>query len=125
MFFIAVRAFPSLRLPGSERRLGVVVLGLSCSAAGGIFPDQGSNPCLLHWQVDSLPLSHQGSPQSIVRISEITFLASNWVSISERAWSLQPGDDPARLAQQSVAPRNHHPTVLFAERWRRAKTAWE
>ena len=24
--------------------------------------DQGSNPHLLHWQVDSLPLSHQGSP---------------------------------------------------------------
>ena len=23
----------------------------------GIFPTQGSNPCLLHWQVDSLPLS--------------------------------------------------------------------
>ena len=31
----------------------------------GIFPTQGSNPnllCLLHWQVDSLPLSHLGSP---------------------------------------------------------------
>ena len=28
----------------------------------GIFPSQGSNLCLLHWQVDSLPLSHQGSP---------------------------------------------------------------
>ena len=27
----------------------------------GIFPTQGSNLCLLHWQVDSLPLSHQGS----------------------------------------------------------------
>ena len=27
----------------------------------GIFPTQGSNPCLLHWQVGSLPLSHQGS----------------------------------------------------------------
>ena len=26
--------------------------------------EQGSNPCLLHWQVDSLPLSHQGSPES-------------------------------------------------------------
>ena len=25
-------------------------------------PDQVSDPCLLHWQVDSLPLSHQGSP---------------------------------------------------------------
>ena len=23
---------------------------------------QGSNPCHLHWQVDSLPPSHQGSP---------------------------------------------------------------
>ena len=27
----------------------------------GIFQTQGSNPNLLHWQVDSLPLSHQGS----------------------------------------------------------------
>ena len=27
--------------------------GLSCSAACGIFLDQGSNPCLLHWQADS------------------------------------------------------------------------
>ena len=29
---------------------------------GFIFPDQGLNPCLLHWEGDSLPLSHQGSP---------------------------------------------------------------
>ena len=35
--------------------------GLSCSAVCGIFPDEGSNPCLLHWQADSLPLSHQGN----------------------------------------------------------------
>ena len=28
----------------------------------GIFPDQGSNPCPLHWQADSQPLRHQGSP---------------------------------------------------------------
>ena len=34
---------------------------LSCSMACGIFLDQGSNPCLLPWQVDSLLLSHQGS----------------------------------------------------------------
>ena len=27
----------------------------------GIFPTQGSNPCLLHWQ-DSLPLGHWGNP---------------------------------------------------------------
>ena len=32
----------------------------------GIFPTQGSNPHLLHWQVDSLPLSHQGRPTAII-----------------------------------------------------------
>ena len=36
--------------------------GLSCSKACEIFPDQGSFQCLLHWQVDSLLLSHPGSP---------------------------------------------------------------
>ena len=40
----------------------VVACGVICSAACGVFPDQGSNPFLLQWQVDSLPLSHQGSP---------------------------------------------------------------
>ena len=29
----------------------------------GIFPIQGSNPCLLHWQADSLPLCHLGRCQ--------------------------------------------------------------
>ena len=36
----------------------------SCFLFQGIFPTQGSNPhllSLLHWQVDSLPLSLQGS----------------------------------------------------------------
>ena len=41
----------------------VVAHGLSCSATCGIFPDQGKNPCLLHWQADSLPLSHWGGPE--------------------------------------------------------------
>ena len=31
----------------------VVVHRLSCSKACGIFPDQGSNLCPLHWQADS------------------------------------------------------------------------
>ena len=45
-----------------KHRLNSVAPGLSCPTACGVFPDQGSNPCLLHWQADSLPLSHQGSP---------------------------------------------------------------
>ena len=54
-----------LRSTGSRRAGSVVVAhGPSCSAACGIFPDQGSNPCPLHWQADSQPLRHQGSPQN-------------------------------------------------------------
>ena len=40
----------------------VVAHGPSYYAACGIFPDQGSNLCPLHWQADSQPLRHQGSP---------------------------------------------------------------
>ena len=40
----------------------VVVHGLSCPVACRIFLDQGSNPCPLHWQVDSYPLHHQEVP---------------------------------------------------------------
>ena len=62
--FIAVRGPFPLPSTGSRRAGSVVVAhGLSCSAACGIFPDQGSNPCLLHWQADSQPLRHQGSPK--------------------------------------------------------------
>ena len=36
--------------------------GVSCYFfLQGIFLTQGLNPCLLNWQADSLPLSHQGS----------------------------------------------------------------
>ena len=40
----------------------VVAHELSCCMVCGVFLDQGLNPCFLHWQVDSLPLNHQGSP---------------------------------------------------------------
>ena len=30
------------------------------------FPDQGSNPCPQHWQVDSCPLYHQGNSPSFL-----------------------------------------------------------
>ena len=39
-----------------------VAQGLSCSEACGSFPDQGWKLSLLHWQLDSLPPGHQGSP---------------------------------------------------------------
>ena len=37
----------------------------------GIFPTQESNPGLLHWHVDSLPVSHLGSPIVLSQMSLI------------------------------------------------------
>ena len=48
------------------RALVFAMCGLTCPTARGIFLDQGSNLCPLHWQAGSLPLSHQGSPEQIV-----------------------------------------------------------
>ena len=65
-----------LRSTGSRCAGSVVVAhGPSCSAACGIFPDQGSNPCPLHWQADSQPLRHQGSPLSPILETLISLVA--------------------------------------------------
>ena len=69
---------PLLLWSTGSRRAGsaIVAHGPSCSAACGILPDQGSNPCPLHCQADSQPLCHQGSPT-------IFFLICfTWVSCS-------------------------------------------
>ena len=54
--------------------------GLSCSAACGIFPDQGRSSGFLRWQVNSYPLFHQGSPINAYLI--ITTLSSSVQSLS-------------------------------------------
>ena len=54
----------------------VAAHGLSCSAACGVFLDQGSDPCLLPWQVDSYSLSHQGSPILFFNAYIVTSLVS-------------------------------------------------
>ena len=50
----------------------VVVHRHSCSAACGIYLDQGSNTCPLHWQVNSHPLYHQESPRSFLLVRKLT-----------------------------------------------------
>ena len=40
--------------------MDLVALHTTCE----IFPDQGLNSCLLHWEADSYPLHHQGSPEA-------------------------------------------------------------
>ena len=56
-----------LRSTGSRRAGSAAVAhGPSLSAACGILPDRGTNPYPLHWQADSQPLRHQGSPRIFI-----------------------------------------------------------
>ena len=59
----------------------VVVHGLSCSEACGLFPDQRSNPSPLSWQVDSYPLHPPpGKPMYMVLGKGPTSFLSMWIS---------------------------------------------
>ena len=51
--FLRAEMSSSLKILSSCTHMGLV--------ACGIFLGQGSNPCSLHWQADSLQLDHQGS----------------------------------------------------------------
>ena len=53
---------------------------LSCSVACGIFSEQGSNPCPLHWQAGSQPLHHQGSPSFCFNLSSLLLVPGKYYS---------------------------------------------
>ena len=88
-----------LRSTGSRCAGSVVVAhGSSCSAACGIFPDQGSNPCALHWQADSQPLRHQGSPNiSFFKANTITLHTFKYYILRPLISFLSVEDDSKRL----------------------------
>ena len=62
----------SLRGSSVNGILQARILGVTCHfCLQGLFLTQGSNPCLLHflhWQVDSLLLSHRGSLESFIQV---------------------------------------------------------
>ena len=66
---------------------------VAISFSRGIFPIQGSNSCLLHWQVDSLVLSHQGSPQTPVRSESCSVVSDSlWLHGLYSPWN-SPGQN--------------------------------
>ena len=60
----------------------------------GIFPTQGLNPRLLHllhWQADSLPLSHLGSPPRLtpgINKQRMRYLTKNKIN-TECSWDVK------------------------------------
>ena len=80
---------------------------VAISFSRGIFPTQGSDPCLLHWQVDYLVLSHQGSqiliaPQIFAVALSCSFNQSDGCCISVRA-----------NTQRNVSPEEEHSSSLM------------
>ena len=76
----------------------------------GIFPTQGLNLCLLHWQADSLPLSHQGSPIpcSVQSLSCVRLFATPWTAARQASLSITNSQNLFKLMSiESVMPSNH------------------
>ena len=82
--------------------------GLSCSSACGIFPNQGLNPCPLHWQADSYPLHHQEGPSDILNAR---FLNVYMMGHGEaQSLGLDPSSYPGTQASDTyLVTLTHHP----------------
>ena len=79
----------------------------------GIFPIQGSNPNLLHWQGDSLPLSHLGSQWNAVVVvvqppSCVQLFATPWTAACQACLSITNSCSLLKLLSiELVMPSNH------------------
>ena len=79
-----------------------------------IFPTQGSRLCLLHWQVDYLPLSHLGSPiymcifVVVQLLSCVWFFVTLWTAAHQASLSFTISRSLLKLISiESVMPSNH------------------
>ena len=80
-----------------------------------LFPDRGLNPCFFHWQVDSLPLSHQplqGRPRKWKwkSLSRVWLFSAPWTMQSMEFsrleyWSGWLYPPPGDLPNPGIKPR--------------------
>ena len=85
--------------------------GLPCIAPGDLH-DPGIEPCLLHWQVGSLPLNQQGSLGLIVQFSRL--VVSNSLGPRGLQHARPPCLSPTPGVDSNSCPlsRWYHPTIL-------------
>ena len=76
----------------------------------GIFLIQGSNPCLLHWQVDSLPSELPGKPALYLRYIQFSFVHYTSIKLDikgsiylQMGW--EEGQGPLRGAETFMGER--------------------
>ena len=93
------------------------------SPSPGVFPIQGLNRHLLHWQVDSFTMNHQGSPittcahaQSCLTLCESMDVACQAPLSMEFSrqeyWSGLPFSPPGDLPDPGIRPRSPASPVL-------------
>ena len=66
------------------------------------FPRQGLNPCPLHWQVDSYPLGHQGSPSGTFPIQVCCWLSRGWLGTPSYRWPQRLRAELTRMAHRTL-----------------------
>ena len=86
---------------------------LSCSLLCGIFPGQGLNLCPLHWQADSLPLDHQGSPTVV--LTDHTY--THPVSAGGLSYTLPPEEVPPQARVLKTSSESLTPSHGFIPQW--------
>ena len=78
--------------------------------------------CLLHWQVDYVPLSHQGSTNVSIRsdqsLSRVQLFATPWITARQASLSITNSRSSLRLtSMELVMPSSHlilcHPLLLL------------
>ena len=113
-----------LRSTGSRRAGSVIVAhGPSCSAACGILPDQGPNPCPLQWQADSQPPRHQGSPNCFwKKIFLLTVPKKRQSKTCKTTWR------STRVGQEAEGVRGRHGNNFYfgflGEEWASWVSSW-
>ena len=87
--------------------------GLDCHFLfQGVFLAQGSNLHLLHWQVDSLPLCHLGSPKLGNTKKTVTQTVKRLPTMQETRFQSLAGEDPL---EKEMAP--HSNTLAWKIPW--------
>ena len=79
-----------------------------------LFPTQETNPCLLHWQADSLPLSHQASPNPPLEQSPLAFQKLFYHNLSE---ALEQVALISRFIQSSLVTQMVKNSPATQENW--------
>ena len=87
----------------------------------GIFLTQGSSPCLLYWQVGSLPLSHWGNPNIYYSVPLWKEFADPWYRLwltmhtKKACWIRSRWDFQDSAQPMDILPFREHGAYLSVE----------